>query len=182
MPGGGGGVVATPQIFRSPLRSLLRERLPARHLPRLRWQHQKRLPILLHQGRVRRDHMGLCRPTGPTRTRRSDKAQFGSTSLPLGGVHRTNERSASHPFSSRIQQCSKNPFASLYVTISLRRRKPRPKPRWLTSGLQNGCEPLGSHTRSVYTRSWGGTEVEPQSVERKLAAIFAADVEGYTAA
>ena len=70
------------QISRSPLRSLLRGRLPAHRPPRLQWQRQKPLPIPLHQDRVARDHRGLCRPRGPTLTRQSHRAQFGSLSRP----------------------------------------------------------------------------------------------------
>jgi hypothetical protein len=66
---------------RLPLRSLLQGRLPARHPPLLRWQHQKPLPIRPHQGRVEQDHKGWCRPRGPTLTRQSYRAQFGSLSL-----------------------------------------------------------------------------------------------------
>jgi class 3 adenylate cyclase len=38
---------------------------------------------------------------------------------------------------------------------------------------------VGYLAESGYTPGWGGAEVEAPSVERKLAAIFAADVEGY---
>src|SRR5262252_7591228 len=49
-----------------------------------------------------------------------------------------------------------------------------------TSGPQNGLRSLGSLVRSGYTPGWEEPKLEAQSVERKLAAIFAADVEGYS--
>src|SRR5215469_13223730 len=49
-----------------------------------------------------------------------------------------------------------------------------------TSGPQNGLRSLGSLVRSGYTPGWEEPKLEARSVERKLAAIFAADVEGYS--
>src|SRR6202011_977868 len=45
---------------------------------------------------------------------------------------------------------------------------------------QNGLQALGSCFRSGYNRSGRYRTLETHSVERKLAAIFAADVEGYS--
>ena len=52
-------------------------------------------PICHRQGRVERDHMGSCRPRGPTPPRRSHRAQFGSLSLsrrPSTGSNRQRQR------------------------------------------------------------------------------------------
>jgi hypothetical protein len=83
-----------PRIFRLPLRSLLRERLPARHLRLLQWQHQKPLPECPRQGRVEQDHKGLYMPRGPTPPRQSNMGQFGSSSLlrPSTGLNRQPQR------------------------------------------------------------------------------------------
>src|SRR5712664_2927973 len=43
-----------------------------------------------------------------------------------------------------------------------------------------GGEALGSRIRSGYTRVWEVPRLEAHRVERKLSAIFAADVEGYS--
>src|SRR6516162_1478218 len=58
--------------------------------------------------------------------------------------------------------------------------RPYPSPRWPTSGSQNGRRsPRIWHRLGLY--SIGEVpRVEARSVERKLAAIFAADVEGYS--
>jgi len=50
----------------------------------------------------------------------------------------------------------------------------------LTSGPQNGLQALGSCFRSGYNRSGRYRTLEAHRVERKLSAIFAADVEGYS--
>jgi adenylate cyclase len=46
--------------------------------------------------------------------------------------------------------------------------------------LQNGLQTLGSRVRSAYTRPGRCRTLEAHRVERKLSAIFAADVEGYS--
>jgi class 3 adenylate cyclase len=56
----------------------------------------------------------------------------------------------------------------------------RPRWIWLTSGPRNGLQALGSRVRSGYTRSGRCRTLESHRVERKLSAIFAADVEGYS--
>jgi class 3 adenylate cyclase len=48
------------------------------------------------------------------------------------------------------------------------------------SGPQNGLQTLGNGDRSGYTRPGRSRTLEAHRVERKLSAIFAADVEGYS--
>jgi TolB-like protein/class 3 adenylate cyclase len=58
--------------------------------------------------------------------------------------------------------------------------KARPPHISFTCGPQNGLQRLGYVAESGYTRSGRCRALEARTVERKLAAIFAADVEGYS--
>src|SRR6516162_7578924 len=58
--------------------------------------------------------------------------------------------------------------------------RPYPSPRWPTSGSQNGRRSLWIWHRLGLYSIGEVPRVEARSVERKLAAIFAADVEGYS--
>jgi hypothetical protein len=170
-----------PQISRLPLRSLLRGRHPARHPPLLQWPHQKPLPICPRQGRAERGHKGLCRPREARPTRQLHRAQFGSLSLsPLGRrpVEPTTTTDTTRPFSRPSQRkVTKNLLGEPVVAISLRRRKGSVHVKdGSPAGLRMVYRPSLSCPVGVYS-TWEDRTLEAHRVERKLAAIFAADVE-----
>jgi TolB-like protein/class 3 adenylate cyclase len=173
-----------PQKSRLPRRSLLRGRLPARRPPLLQWQHQKPLPIFPRQGRVEQDHKGLCRPRGPALTRQSHRAQIGSLSLsrrPSTGLT-DSDNGCNVLFLSTNPEVGLQNLLAERVAVDLVEtvKFPRPRRRGLTSEPQNGLQTLGSWVRSGYTRPGRSRTLEAHRVERKLSAIFASDVEGYS--
>src|SRR3954464_6839970 len=164
------------RIFRLPLRSLLRGRLPARHPPLLQWPHQKPLPECPRQGRVGQDHRGSCRPRESTPTRQSHRAKIGSLSLslrPSTGPNRQRQRiqrtlSLDESSASALRArraCrgrSRNLLGQAVGVDLLRLWKPPPSASHnALSGSQNWRRtPPISHIQSKYVRSRGARDWE----------------------
>jgi TolB-like protein/class 3 adenylate cyclase len=97
-------------------------------------------------------------------------------------VESTTTTDTSHPFSRLIQRevwkksLTEPVRGNLVETV----KGPRPRRIWLTSEPQNGLQALAISCRVGLYSIREVPRLEAHSVERKLAAIFAADVEAYS--
>src|SRR6266566_8222080 len=90
-------------------------------------------PNIPPQGRVGRDHMGLCRPRGSTLTRQSHRAQLAHCRSPLRpstGSNRQRQRYIAPFLSTNPGQVSKTLWPSLRVRDLTERVEPHPRPTW----------------------------------------------------
>jgi adenylate cyclase len=139
--------------------------------------------------------MGLCNPKGPTLTRQSDRAQIGSSpsSQVVDLVEPTNEQRI-HRTLSFNESCASICVTEGLAAVCLENSLAEPERHDLVATVKTLSEPEMAHQRvlewrrtariSHQVRLYSGLgrcrTLEAHSVERKLAAIFAADVEGYS--